>query len=95
LEAQRLNPPDFLRGTTWIECLSPQNAGFWSADSAFCTLHLLWNVADSEALLKADQNVVGLDSFSTGTELNLEEALKAVTPKQRENFKFLKPIEAT
>src|SRR6185503_19003225 len=43
-----------------------------------------------EALLKADQKVVGLDNFSTGKEHNLEEARKAVTPKQRDNFKFIR-----
>ncbi|HUR45770.1 MAG TPA: SDR family oxidoreductase [Candidatus Saccharimonadales bacterium] len=43
-----------------------------------------------EALLKTDQKVVGLDNFSTGKEINLQEALNAVTPKQRENFKFIK-----
>lgn len=42
-----------------------------------------------EALLKADQEVVGLDNFSTGTEHNLDEVRKAVTPTQRNNFKFI------
>jgi UDP-N-acetylglucosamine 4-epimerase len=44
----------------------------------------------SEALLKLDQTVIGLDNFSTGKEHNLEEVRKAVTPKQRDNFKFIK-----
>jgi UDP-N-acetylglucosamine 4-epimerase len=43
-----------------------------------------------EALLKADQEVVGLDNFSTGTEHNLEEVRNAVTAKQRNNFKCIK-----
>ena len=43
----------------------------------------------AEALLKADQKVVGLDNFSTGKEHNLEEVRKAVSPQQRENFKFV------
>src|SRR5438270_2744130 len=43
-----------------------------------------------EALLKADQRVIGLDNFSTGTEHNLSEVRKAVTSSQRDNFNFIK-----
>jgi UDP-N-acetylglucosamine 4-epimerase len=43
-----------------------------------------------EALLKADQEVIGLDNFSTGTEHNLDEVRDAVTAIQRNNFKFIK-----
>jgi UDP-N-acetylglucosamine/UDP-N-acetylgalactosamine 4-epimerase len=43
-----------------------------------------------EALLKADQKVVGLDNFSTGKEDNLDEARAAVTQSQRANFTFIK-----
>lgn len=43
-----------------------------------------------EALLKADQKVIGLDNFSTGTEQNLGEVRKAVTANQRNRFKFIK-----
>jgi UDP-N-acetylglucosamine 4-epimerase len=43
-----------------------------------------------EALLKADQEVIGLDNFSTGTEHNLDDVRKAVTASQRNNFKFIK-----
>jgi UDP-N-acetylglucosamine 4-epimerase len=42
-----------------------------------------------EALLKADQEVVGLDNFSTGTQRNLDEVRKAVTTIQLSNFKFI------
>jgi len=43
-----------------------------------------------EALLKADQKVIGLDNFSTGKEHNLSEVRKALTANQRNNFKFIK-----
>jgi UDP-N-acetylglucosamine/UDP-N-acetylgalactosamine 4-epimerase len=43
-----------------------------------------------EALLKADQKVVGLDNFSTGTEHNLSEVCEALAPAQRANFTFIK-----
>ncbi len=39
-----------------------------------------------EALLKIDQNVVGLDNFCTGHERNLSDALSKVTTSQRERF---------
>src|SRR6185503_8255478 len=42
-----------------------------------------------EALLKADQKVVGLDNFSTGKEQNLSEVREAVTANQRNNFNFI------
>ncbi len=42
-----------------------------------------------EALLKADQKVVGLDNFSTGKEHNLDEVRQTVTAKQLANFTFI------
>ena len=43
-----------------------------------------------ETLLKLDQNVVGLDNFSTGFQHNLDEVEKLVTPEQWKRFKFIK-----
>lgn len=43
-----------------------------------------------EALLKADQKVIGLDNLSTGKEQNLREVRRGLTPSQRENFIFIK-----
>lgn len=42
-----------------------------------------------EALLKLDQQVVGLDSFATGRQLNLDEVRSLVKPEQWNNFIFL------
>ena len=42
-----------------------------------------------EALLKLDQNVVGLDNFSTGHRHNLEQVKALVTPDQWRNFFFI------
>jgi UDP-N-acetylglucosamine/UDP-N-acetyl-alpha-D-glucosaminouronate 4-epimerase len=42
-----------------------------------------------EALLGANQRVVGLDNFSTGKVQNLEEALKSVESSNRKRFQFL------
>ena len=42
-----------------------------------------------EALLKLDQNVVGLDNFSTGHQYNLDEVQALVTDEQWQNFTFL------
>jgi UDP-N-acetylglucosamine 4-epimerase len=42
-----------------------------------------------EALLRANQAVVGLDNFSTGKQCNLDEVLQAVTPARRARFKFI------
>ena len=42
-----------------------------------------------ETLLKLDQNVVGLDNFSTGHEANLIEVKGLVSPAQWDNFKFI------
>lgn len=42
-----------------------------------------------EALLKADQIVVGLDNFATGHRHNLEEVKSLVTPQQWARFSFL------
>jgi len=42
-----------------------------------------------EALLKADQRVVGLDNFATGHRRNLEEVAALVTPTQWSNFEFI------
>jgi UDP-N-acetylglucosamine 4-epimerase len=41
-----------------------------------------------EALLKLNQRVVGLDSFATGHQRNLDEVQTLVTPEQWANFKF-------
>ena len=42
-----------------------------------------------EALLKLDQNVVGLDNFATGFRRNLEEVQSLVTPAQWARFNFI------
>jgi len=42
-----------------------------------------------EALLKLDQPVVGLDNFSTGKRMNLEQVKELVTPAQWARFQFL------
>ncbi len=42
-----------------------------------------------EQLLKLDQNVVGLDNFSTGKEKNIAEVKSIVTEKQWSRFKFI------
>lgn len=42
-----------------------------------------------EVLLKLDQRVVGLDNFSTGYQLNLDEVKKLVTSNQWASFKFI------
>ena len=42
-----------------------------------------------ETLLKLDQNVVGLDNFSTGFQHNFDEVEKLVSPKQWQRFKFI------
>ena len=42
-----------------------------------------------EFLLKNDQLVVGLDNFATGHQKNLDEVLKTVTTKQKNNFIFV------
>lgn len=41
-----------------------------------------------ETLLKLDQNVVGLDNFSTGFQYNLDEVHDKVTPEQWQRFHF-------
>ncbi|MEQ1128582.1 NAD-dependent epimerase/dehydratase family protein [Acinetobacter johnsonii] len=41
-----------------------------------------------ETLLKLNQNVVGLDNFSTGHQHNLDEVQSLVKPEQWANFKF-------
>lgn len=43
-----------------------------------------------EELLKLDQQVVGLDNFSTGKETNLEEVKALVSPEQWSRFQFIK-----
>ncbi|QIC65933.1 NAD-dependent epimerase/dehydratase family protein [Acinetobacter schindleri] len=43
-----------------------------------------------ETLLKLNQNVVGLDNFSTGHQHNLDEVQSLVKPEQWVNFKFYK-----
>ncbi len=42
-----------------------------------------------EALLKLNQNVVGLDNFATGHSRNLEEVKSLVEERQWENFRFI------
>nr|WP_314445195.1 SDR family oxidoreductase [uncultured Sphingomonas sp.] len=42
-----------------------------------------------EALLRLDQEVVGLDNFATGYQRNLDELLAAVTPEQARRFRLL------
>ena len=43
-----------------------------------------------EALLRLDQNVVGLDNFSTGKRHNLEQVQRLVTAQQWRRFKFIR-----
>jgi UDP-N-acetylglucosamine/UDP-N-acetylgalactosamine 4-epimerase len=43
-----------------------------------------------EALLKLDQQVVGLDNFATGHQHNLDQVRGLVTPKQWARFRFIK-----
>jgi len=42
-----------------------------------------------ETLLKLNQKVVGLDNFSTGHQLNIDEVQGLVTPTQWQNFSFI------
>jgi len=42
-----------------------------------------------ETLLKLEQNVVGMDNFATGKQLNLDEVQKLVTEGQWERFRFI------
>ncbi len=42
-----------------------------------------------EALLKLNQNVVGLDNFETGFQHNLDQVSELVTPEQWANFNFI------
>ena len=42
-----------------------------------------------EALLKADQTVVGLDNFATGSQTNLDDVKGSVTPEAWERFTFI------
>src|SRR5213596_54662 len=51
--------------------------------AGFIGSHLL------ETLLKLDQRVVGLDNFSLGNRINLEQVKQAVTEGQRENLRFV------
>ncbi|WP_139556690.1 SDR family oxidoreductase [Methylotetracoccus oryzae] len=44
----------------------------------------------TEALLKLDQRVVGLDNFATGHQRNLDEVQRLVTPDQWARFHFIK-----
>jgi len=43
-----------------------------------------------ETLLKLDQNVIGLDNFSTGFQHNLDEVQGLVTSEQWQHFQFIK-----
>ena len=51
--------------------------------AGFIGSHLL------EALLKLDQRVVGLDNFSTGRKLNLDQVRELVSEQQWQRFQFL------
>lgn len=42
-----------------------------------------------EHLLRADQNVVGLDNFSTGRQHNLDEVLDALPAHQKQSFRMI------
>lgn len=42
-----------------------------------------------EALLRLDQNVIGLDNFATGHRHNLEQVKQLVTPEQWQRFQFI------
>src|SRR5699024_4109521 len=42
-----------------------------------------------EALLKLNQQVVGLDNFATGHQYNLDEVRTLVSPAQWDNFQFI------
>jgi UDP-N-acetylglucosamine/UDP-N-acetylgalactosamine 4-epimerase len=42
-----------------------------------------------ETLLKANQEVVGLDNFATGHQRNLDEVQQLVSPEQWANFRFI------
>ena len=42
-----------------------------------------------ETLLKLNQNIVGLDNFSTGFQHNLDEVERLVTPEQWQRFSFI------
>src|SRR5690606_15174320 len=42
-----------------------------------------------ETLLKANQQVVGLDNFATGYQRNLDEVQQLVSPQQWANFSFI------
>lgn len=52
--------------------------------AGFIGSHLL------ETLLKLNQNVVGLDNFSTGHQRNLDEVRTSVSPRQWDGFQFIK-----
>ena len=43
-----------------------------------------------EALLKINQNVIGIDNFSTGKRNNLDEVSSILNRQQFSNFKFIK-----
>ncbi len=43
-----------------------------------------------ETLLELNQNVIGLDNFSTGHQKNLDEVQSLVSPEQWSNFRFIK-----
>ena len=43
----------------------------------------------AETLLTLDQEVVGLDNFSTGYQRNLEELVACLTPEQAARFRFI------
>lgn len=55
-----------------------------TGSAGFIGSHLL------ETLLRLDQRVVGLDNFSTGSELNLEEVRRLVGPARWENYSHIR-----
>ena len=68
-----------------LETLMPAMPATWliTGVAGFIGSNLL------EALLKLNQKVIGVDSFVTGHQRNLEEVQSLVLPEQWANFKFL------
>jgi UDP-N-acetylglucosamine 4-epimerase len=67
-----------------IETRRPMPGGLWAITgvAGFIGSNLL------QRLLSADQQVVGFDSFATGSPANLEDVQRAVTPQQWARFSF-------
>ncbi len=68
-----------------LQCELKQKSKIWlvTGVAGFIGSNLL------EALLKLDQQVVGLDNFATGYQHNLDEVRSLVTPEQWERFRFI------